>query len=397
MTSLVIHPRYFPWGSIPANTAESATGAYFLESSGNLEIYFNRNKDRFPWLGQVVVNGKQTRKQFTSKQAALKWEVEEKERLLSLNQTGPIPTVCLHDWATAYLDFAKSRFSEKTYHEKCFVFREFFLSVEPHCAVGCLSANEVRLFLEKQAKQRSGNAANKQRKNLKAAWQWGIKFLGLPKDNPFDSVQRFAEIRNERAVPTIENSWRVYAVAESFQDRLMLLFCLHTGARRDEVFRLRWKDVDFVGRKVCLYTKKNEFGEWKGSWLPLSNDLKQMLHEQKLITGLLRYVFLNPCDVDPQKWVPYQYRQHWLKQLCSKAEVKQFGFHGIRHLFASILASRNVPLVEIQRILRHGSITTTARYIHSFDFGNREVLEVLPGLMDREGSEKENALKAHHF
>lgn len=353
---------------------------------------YNKNKDKFPWLAQIVVNGKQKRKQFASKQAALKWEVEEKTRLLAQEQKNQIPTVCLHDWATAYLDYSKNRFSDGTYEEKRFAFREFFRSASAQDDVKCLSANDVRLFLEKEAIQRSGNAANKQRKNLRAAWQWGVKFFGLPKDNPFDSVQRFAETRNERVVPTIEEFWDVYATAETFQDKLMLLFCLHTGARRDEVFRLRWKDIDFPGRRVCLYTKKNELGEWKGAWLPLSDDLEQMLREHKRTTGLLRYVFLNQCDEDPQKWVPYLYRQHWLKRLCSKAEVKQFGFHGIRHLFASILASKNVPLVEIQKMLRHGSITTTARYIHSLDSGNREALEVLPGLKDRTEEKQKNAV-----
>ena len=57
---------------------------------------------------------------------------------------------------------------------------------------------------------------------------------------------------------------------------------------------------------------------------------------------------------------------------------------GIRHLFASILAINNRPLVEIQQMLRHGSMTTTARYIHTLDSGNREVLSVLPGLEERE-------------
>jgi integrase len=172
----------------------------------------------------------------------------------------------------------------------------------------------------------------------------------------------------------------------------MLLLCLHTGARRDEVFRLLWKDVDFTKQKICLHTKKNELGEWKAAWLPLTEDLEQMLREHKRTTGLLRYVFLNQCDEDPQKWVPYQYRQHWLKRLCKKGNVTQFGFHGIRHLFASILASQNVPLVEIQKMLRHGSITTTARYIHSLDSGNREVLEVLPGLKDRTEKKQKNAV-----
>ena len=81
--------------------------------------------------------------------------------------------------------------------------------------------------------------------------------------------------------------------------------------------------------------------------------------------------------------MPYLYLQNWLKKLCAKAGVDQFGFHGIRHLFASILANRNVPLVEIQKMLRHGSITTTARYIHSLGAGNREAVEVLPGLNDQ--------------
>ena len=85
-------------------------------------------------------------------------------------------------------------------------------------------------------------------------------------------------------------------------------------------------------------------------------------------------------DGQDAKWAPYEKRQHWLKRLCAKAGVKQFGFHGIRHLFASILASKNVPLVEIQKMLRHGSIQTTARYIHSLQEGSREALAALPGL-----------------
>jgi len=164
----------------------------------------------------------------------------------------------------------------------------------------------------------------------------------------------------------------------------MLIALLHTGARRDELFRLRWKDVDFSGKRIRLYTRKNEIGEWKSAWLPMSDDLEGMLKEQQKITGPLRFVFLNKTESDdPQQWIPYLYRQHWLKKLCAKAGVKQFGFHGVRHLFASILAAKNRPLVEIQQMLRHGSITTTARYIHTLDGGNRDVFSALPGVADR--------------
>jgi integrase len=84
-----------------------------------------------------------------------------------------------------------------------------------------------------------------------------------------------------------------------------------------------------------------------------------------------------------EQFVAYLYRQHWLRRLCDKAGVKQFGFHGIRHLFASVLAARNVPLVEIQYMLRHDCLTTTQKYIHRLKKENREVLAALPGLQSR--------------
>ncbi|MDO5674329.1 MAG: tyrosine-type recombinase/integrase [bacterium] len=88
----------------------------------------------------------------------------------------------------------------------------------------------------------------------------------------------------------------------------------------------------------------------------------------------------------------YEYRLHWLKRLCRKAGVEAFGFHGIRHLFASILAARNVPLVEIQYMLRHTSLATTQRYIHRLKKENREVLAALPGLND---SGRKSTSKVH--
>lgn len=353
---------------------------------------YNKNKDKFPWLGQVVMTnaeGKrmQRRKQCRTKKEALLWEVEERAKLRTeTHQPETTHTVSLLEWATAYLKYAEEKFVKATFEEKRLAFKLFFQhpEVDPSLPPHMLAPKVILDHLQRQAKKRSGNGANKDRKNLRAAWQWGKFYLGLPKDNPFDSIQRFAEARSERAVPTLEDFWKVFNVAEEGQDKLMLIALLHTGARRDELFRLRWKDVDFSGKRVRFFTRKNEIGEWKSAWLPMSNDLEGMLKDHQKITGLLRFVFLNKNESeDSQQWTPFLYRQHWLKKLCARAGVKQFGFHGIRHLFASILAANNRPLVEIQQMLRHGSITTTARYIHTLDSGNREVLSVLPALEDR--------------
>lgn len=342
------------------------------------------------WIGQVVQILPDGRKKNLShrsatKREAIEWE-EAKRR--EIQQGGPCQTrtVSLHEWATAYLDFAKDRFVKKTYEEKRLAFKGLMDMGVGYvtCGVEDFKAKNSLEYLTRVEKNSSGHAANKRRKNLRSAWQWGIKFLNMPKDNPFDAVPRFAEVRDERRVPTIEEYWAVYQMADDPQDKLLLLMCLHTGARRDELFRLRWDDIDLIGGRVRLRWRKNNAGEWRDAWLPVSRDLLGALKTHRFKTGLLGNVFM--WQTHDRQWLPYQYRQHWLKKLCKRAGVEPFGFHGIRHLFASILASKNVPLVEIQKMLRHGSIQTTARYIHSLQKeGSREAIEALPSLKEAMG------------
>lgn len=76
-----------------------------------------------------------------------------------------------------------------------------------------------------------------------------MKFMQLLRINPFVEVDKFASNRHGRPVPTLEKFWKVYEKAETEQDNLMLFTYLQTGARRDELFRMRWTDVDFFWKK----------------------------------------------------------------------------------------------------------------------------------------------------
>ena len=63
-----------------------------------------------------------------------------------------------------------------------------------------------------------------------------------------------------------------------------------------------------------------------------------------------------------------------MRDLCLKAEVKQFGFHAIRHHVASILAdSEKAGIGQIQKLLLHKRTTTTDNYINSLDSQAKQV------------------------
>ena len=291
--------------------------------------------------------------------------------------------VSLFKWSQAYLDYAQAQFANVTYNEKRAVFKRLFKEIDPALLVSELTPGHIQGYITKQKLERSGYAANKDRKNLVAAWNWGIEYMNpnLQKPNPCQ-VKKMPEDRSPRYVPPEEDFWKVYNLATG-QDKIMLLAFLHLAARRGEIFRLTWDDVDFNADKVRLWTRKRHGGGLEFDWLPMTKMLSESLlwwKENRPIKDAANvFVCLekkNFCIENYGK--PFKHRQHFMGNLCKRAEVKPFGFHAIRHLTASTLYKLGYVVADIQIVLRHESATTTAKYIKSLGSeGVRPALEAL--------------------
>lgn len=327
----------------------------------------NRNGQ---WRGKVMKGGQTKTRLFKTKAEATAWEAEQKKLPLSefLNET---PTgFSLAEWAEAYLDHVKKSFGLKTYQEKAKAFREFFAKVNPKLSPEDLHPGVVLGHFQGQAETRSGNAANKDRKNLIAGWNWAGKYIkGWPKNmaNPFTEADKQDQEAYPRYIPSEKDFYAVFDRSEG-QDRIMLLAYLHTAARRSEIFRLTWEDIDFERHMIRLWTRKRK-GGLEFDWITMTGELQEALEwwQEHRTFPEAKHVFLceeeTPFCVD-YYGLPFKERRHWLKRECERAGVKPFGIHAIRHLSASILDDRGYPLKVIQGLLRHQNANTTDKYLH---------------------------------
>lgn len=326
------------------------------------------------WRGVVKMDGKiQASKWFGSgpkeQRKAILWEEETRKAILAKQQT-PMALLEPLQWATEYMSDVKRRFAGKTYDEKRTAFVRF-LRFAKGKGMEDITPSLALAYLQEQHDKRSAHGANRDRKNLATAWKWGCSFLdGFPTGrNPFLAVPRFAEDAKGRYIPPVEDFEKVLALATG-QDRVMLMTFLHTAARRGEVFRLTWDDVDFTGNRLRLTTRKTASGSMRGDWLPMTNELRASLLGwwEARPYKQAKHVFTCLDDSPSPNHNPggqFLHRQHFMPRMCERAGVKPFGFHAIRHLAAAMMARAGVDLVTIQAILRHEKPTTTDRYLKS--------------------------------
>ena len=310
------------------------------------------------WRAHRMIAGKRKTKLFATKAQAKAWEVEQQEKDWE-QQKLTTHTVCLHDVATLYLDYSKSRHVKRTFGAKQLSLKRLFLCVSPKAEPEMLSMKTALSIITHTARIVSNAEANKTRKHLSAFWEFGRKYHGFPLLNPFQQTERLPEYPESHYVPPVEDFWKVYEKADAL-DQAMLLALLHTAGRRSEVLHLKWEDVDFQQRAIRLSTCKTKDGSRNRVWLSMTRDLTNALAEHKMRKGgKSDYIFVSKTTGEP-----YVDRKHFIERLCMRAKVKVFGYHGIRGLSATMLA-QDLPIQEIQRILRHANLTTTARYIRS--------------------------------
>lgn len=183
--------------------------------------------------------------------------------------------------------------------------------------------------------------------------QWG--WLS---ENPMLKVQRCKEPRGRTRYLTQPEMQRLLAACGRKQrGRLLLivLLALCTGARKQEILRLRWRDVD-LGRGVAVaYDTKN--GDNRQLYLHPQLVVRLKALRQRCHTKRHELVFCS------RQGRPLNIEYAWRKALQA-AGIEGFRFHDLRHTAASYLAMNGAQATDIAEALGHKSYDMVKRYSH---------------------------------
>lgn len=207
---------------------------------------------------------------------------------------------------------------------------------------------------------RSGGTVNRYLATLSHVFTIAVKEWRLVDRNPLRDISKKKEPRGRiRFLSDAERDALLAACAKSDWPALhtLVMLAISTGARRGELIRLKWADVDLKAAIATVRETKN--GEPRV--LPLVGKALAALRELKLQgSAQSPWVFQQPSGFPG----PYEvFDAHWYAAL-EAAGINDCRFHDLRHTCASYLAQQGCSLLEIGNVLGHRTASMTMRYSH---------------------------------
>lgn len=201
-------------------------------------------------------------------------------------------------------------------------------------------------------------------------------------------MKRFINVKlNKTSKEKIKVLLQVACKSPWFLEILLGLFC---GLRKGEILGLKFGDFDFdkqtvkISRQLVsdLKIAENEFRIEGNDLVERDPKTENSLRILKVPKAVMKEVQNRQKKVQMDKerlgaeYVDYDYiscqengKPHGLSsfnnaltKLCKRNGLAVITVHGLRHMFATILIERGVPLVKISGLLGHTSIHTTYEY-----------------------------------
>jgi integrase len=299
-----------------------------------------------------------------------------------------------HDWAAVHLSARSAqRYRGVLNHVRCHLGEAQLQKVRP-AAIAALYAVLTRAGLAPRSIRLIHNVLHKA---LSQGKTWGVI-----RDNPADLARPPKAPDREVEMLQPDQARELLERLRGHPLYMLAALALHTGARRNELLALRWRDVDLETRQLRIETALEQTRAYgirvkapktpKGRrtiTLPAAAVEALRAHwraqqEQRLALGAGRSPPDSPvlATIDGKHQSPNAVTKAWPTAMATVG-MPAVTLHSLRHTHASMLIANGVDVLTISRRLGHSSPTITlgvyGHLIHGTDERAAQIMDAAFG------------------
>lgn len=315
-----------------------------------------------------------------------------------LNRGEDLEKLTLGQWLTYWLEqIIKPSRSASTVHGYCMIIRNHLSPSLGTILLNKLTAAQVQQYLNRmQAKGLCANTVRKHYMLLHNALEHARKQEIILRNVSEHVILPSASDPTHHFYDS-ETMARLFEILAGTTMEPVVKLAGYLGLRRSEICGLKWNHVDREQKIITIAEARTTV-----NGRPVNKSTKNRSSIRRLgyagiadIEELVERLWRRReeemerlgDDYEDGGYVlchdggrPYQadYLSNRLQRVLSKTELPYVTLHGLRHSFASIANSQNVPLFGISRALGHSTTNTTTRiYMHLFDDTHLSVVQAV--------------------
>jgi integrase len=170
--------------------------------------------------------------------------------------------------------------------------------------------------------------------------------------------------------PAITEDEVIARRTEDRQDSELVRVAAYAGLRRGELVALRWRDVDFLRRKIVVRRAVSANVDAKSTKsrkareVPLPDQAAGALDRLSTrgdFTSPDDYVFVNRLG----RRLDGSALRRRVEKARDAATLREMRFHDLRHTYGSLLVAGGIDLASVKAAMGHSRLSTTERYLHA--------------------------------
>jgi integrase len=237
--------------------------------------------------------------------------------------------------------------------------------------ISAITPRSVEMMVAESAKKYAGNTVRKQLTRLRQMLSTAVRWGWLPRNPAEGKMPLPAAAKREVKPLTPEEGQRLIDAADDYY-KPVFLTALTTGLRWEELFGLRWSDLDLDSATLTVRKAlwERQLGEVKSDaarrtvQLPEATVVALEGHRASCPNTKEGLVFPTP-------WGRPMATKTWSESVmiptAKRAKLPDIRMHDLRHVYASLLIAKGCSPKLVQSLMGHSTIQVTFNtYGHLF-------------------------------